>query len=122
GTNTLTLSDTTAGAGANQNFGSGGVTVNEGKLILIGQNDGAKVVGPGLVTVNAGGVLQADRPNTFGQQQSGSIAPVLLNGGRFRPDTNNHMNVFTLQNNAVVERYNSTASAGLDFYALTGTP
>ncbi len=62
---------------------SGGTTVNNGTLQLGGADNNASRVGPGLLTVNAGGRVVVTATNPLGWDTTANTPAVAINGGTF---------------------------------------
>jgi autotransporter-associated beta strand protein len=91
---------------------SGGVTVNQGTLILSANAGGSAVVGTDLVTVNAGATLACTNSDGGGNPLGGTPAtPVYLNGGTLLPAQYNDINSLTMNAGTVA----AVSTYALDF-------
>lgn len=105
-----TLALTPAGGG---NTFTGGLTVNNGLVIMTGSNTGLSVAGPGSLTIGDGATVRALSHNTLGQGTA-TLSPLVINGGTFEGAEFNHISQITMTGGSIVPRSGSTPVDGLD--------
>lgn len=98
---------------------SGGTTVNGGTLTLNAGNS-ARPTGTGTLTINAGATVIAvsgtggSGHNQFGNYNTGTTVPIVINGGTLTPSEFNHMNSLTMTGGTITVG-GSAGGEGLDF-------
>ena len=98
---------------------SGGLTVNDGKLIVAtGKNQSASPIGSGTVTVESGAVLEFQNANQLGY---GNNPNNLVIRGTLKPANYTHIKNVTLEGGTIDTEYGFTSGGtGLDFATRTG--
>ena len=98
---------------------SGGLTVNDGKLIVAtGKNQSASPIGSGTVTVESGAVLEFQNANQLGY---GNNPNNLVIRGTLKPANYTHIKNVTLEGGTIDTEYGFTSGGtGLDFGSRTG--
>ena len=90
---------------------SGGVTVNQGTLVLSANGGGTPVVGSNLITINTGGTLICTNSGGGGNPLGGvPVTPVYVNGGTFIPAQYDDINSLTMNAGTV-----AVGAGALDF-------
>jgi len=98
---------------------SGGLTVNDGKLIVAtGKNQSTSPIGSGTVTVESGAVIEFQNSNQLGY---GNNPNNLVIRGTLKPANYTHIKNVTLENGTIDTEYGFTSGGtGLDFATRTG--